>query len=37
MPEAVGQFEYGQDEFALGSAAFLEPSLESKLFDFGGV
>lgn len=37
MSEAVGQFEDGQDELSFGSATLLESSLESKLFDFGGV
>lgn len=37
MTETICQFKYGQDELAFGCAALLEPSLESELFDFGGV
>jgi len=37
MPEAIGQFEDGQDQLALGCPSFLEPGVEGELLDLGRI
>jgi hypothetical protein len=37
MAEAIGQFEDGQDELALGRASLLEPCLQSKMLNVGSI